>query len=145
MIKVLLDTCIVIDALQSREPFAQSAQNIFLATATDQCQAFLTAKEITDIYFLAHHALHSKESTEQVISKLFSLFTILDTTAEDVEQAIALPLSDYEDGVMVETAIREKMDCLVTRNLKGYQKAPFTIYSPEEFLTHINYEAPSEN
>lgn len=142
MIKVLLDTCVVIDALQAREPFALSAQNIFLAAATDQCQACLTAKEMTDIYYLTHHALHSKEGTEQVISKLFSLFTILDTTAEDVEQAIALPLSDYEDGVMVETAIREKMDCLVTRNLKDYQKAPFTIYSPEEFLTHINYKIP---
>ena len=29
--RVLLDTCVVIDALQSREPFYEEAQEIFLA------------------------------------------------------------------------------------------------------------------
>ena len=31
--RALIDTCIVIDALQNREPFAENAQQIFLAVA----------------------------------------------------------------------------------------------------------------
>ena len=32
--RVLIDTCIVIDALQSREPFCVAAQKIFIAAAS---------------------------------------------------------------------------------------------------------------
>ena len=31
--RALIDTCIIIDALQAREPFAEDAQQIFLAVA----------------------------------------------------------------------------------------------------------------
>ena len=42
--RALIDTCIVIDALQSREPFFKEAQEIFLGTANKQFEGFLTAK-----------------------------------------------------------------------------------------------------
>ena len=31
--RALIDTCVIIDALQNREPFAEDAQKIFLAVA----------------------------------------------------------------------------------------------------------------
>ena len=34
---------------------------------------------------------------------------------------------------MTETAIRSKMDCIITRNKKGYAKAEIPIYAPIEF------------
>lgn len=34
--RVLVDTCIIIDALQSRVPFAEAAQKIFIYTANKQ-------------------------------------------------------------------------------------------------------------
>ena len=49
--------------------------------------------------------------------------------------ALSSTISDYEDAVMIETGIREKMDCIVTRNLKDHKKAKFTVYSPEEFCS----------
>ena len=38
-----------------------------------------------------------------------------------------------EDAVMTETAIRSKMDCIITRNKKDYTKAEIPIYDPIEF------------
>lgn len=57
--RVLLDTCVVIDALQSREPFYEEAQEIFLAAANRRIDGFLTAKAVTDIYYLTHRLTHS--------------------------------------------------------------------------------------
>ncbi|MCI9490534.1 MAG: PIN domain-containing protein, partial [Dorea sp.] len=37
------------------------------------------------------------------------------------------------DAVMTESAIREEMDCIVTRNLGDYKKAALPVYSPEVF------------
>ena len=47
--KALLDTCVVLDALQEREPFREDAQAIVLAAANRTFDGFLTAKSVTDI------------------------------------------------------------------------------------------------
>ncbi len=135
--RALIDTCIVIDALQSRKPFCREAQEIFLGAANEQFEGFLTAKSITDIYYLTHRCTHSDKDTRQILNKLFCLFGLLDTTGIDCLKAVSSPLSDFEDAVMAESAIREEMDCIVTRNLDDYKKAALPIYSPEEFLLNM--------
>ena len=57
-----------------------------------------------------------------------------DTSASDIFHALASETSDFEDAVMIETALRFHADCIVTRNIKDYKKSPVPIYSPEEFL-----------
>lgn len=43
-------------------------------------------------------------------------------------------MSDYEDAVMAETAVRSEMDCIVTRNIKDFEAASLKIYQPDAFL-----------
>lgn len=52
---------------------------------------------------------------------------------EDIFHALSSDISDFEDAVMTETAIRSKMDCIITRNKKDYTKAGIPIYDPIEF------------
>ena len=130
----LIDTCIIIDALQSREPFNKDAETIFLSVANRRCVGFLTANSVTDIYFLMHKALHSAAETRKALSILFSLFEIIDTCGIDCRKALTSGVSDYEDAVMIETAARAEIDCIVTRNLKDYAGAPMPVYSPTQFI-----------
>uniref|UniRef100_UPI002F40C501 PIN domain-containing protein n=1 Tax=Sporofaciens musculi TaxID=2681861 RepID=UPI002F40C501 len=80
---------------------------------------------------------HSDKETRQILNKLFCLFGLLDTAGMDCRKAVSSNLSDFEDAVMTESAIREEMDCIVTRNLGDYKKAALTVYSPEEFLLNM--------
>ena len=130
----LIDTCIIIDALQSREPFSKDAETIFLSVANRRCVGFLTANSVTDIYFLMHKALHSAAETRKALGILFSLFDIIDTCGIDCRKALTSGVSDYEDAVMIETAARAEIDCIVTRNLKDYAGAPMPVYSPTHFI-----------
>ena len=130
----LIDTCIIIDALQSREPFSKDAETIFLSVANRRCVGFLTANSVTDIYFLMHKALHSAAETRKALGILFSLFEIIDTCGIDCRKALTSGVSDYEDAVMIETASRAEIDCIVTRNLKDYAGAPMPVYSPTQFI-----------
>ena len=130
----LIDTCIIIDALQSREPFSKDAETIFLSVANRRCVGFLTANSVTDIYFLMHKALHSAAETRKALGILFSLFEIIDTCGIDCRKALTSGVSDYEDAVMIETAARAEIDCIVTRNLKDYAGAPLPVYSPTQFI-----------
>lgn len=135
--RALIDTCIIIDALQNREPFAADAQAIFLAAANKQFDGFLTANCMTDIYYLTHRKTHNDKETRQILNKLLYLFDLLDTTAMDCRHALLSSMTDFEDAVMVESAIRCNLDCIVTRNIKDYEKALLPVYSPAAFSAHI--------
>ena len=132
--RVILDTCIIMDAIQNREPFAEDAKNIVRAAANKWFTGCITAKSSTDIYYLTHRCTHSDKNTRAILTKLFILFDVVDTAGMDARKAISSQVSDYEDAVMIETAMREDADCIVTRNIKDYSKSPVPVYDPAEFL-----------
>ncbi|MBO5104067.1 MAG: PIN domain-containing protein [Ruminococcus sp.] len=141
--KILFDTCIIIDALQNREPFAENAQELFLYVANRKLDGFITAKSTTDIYYLMHRCTHSDVETRSVLKRIFWLFELLDTAGTDCKYAVSSEVSDYEDAVMIETALRTGMDGIVTRNVKDYSKSSVNVYTPEELiekLTEISEE-----
>lgn len=138
--RVLIDTCIIIDALQSRIPFAEAAQKLFIYSANKQFEGYITAKSVTDIYYLTHRLTHSDAETRKILSKLFILFHLLDTTSLDCRKAISSEIDDYENAIMVETAVRSQMDCIVTRNEKDYMKSSVKIYGPSDFLKLLEEE-----
>lgn len=132
------------DVLQNREPFAADAQAIFLAAANQQIQAYITAKSVTDLYYLTHRLTHSDYETRDILAKLLCLFDLLDTAAIDCRQALASEMSDYEDAVMAATAVRTEMDCIVTRNRKDYTKAKVAVYTPHELIQQLAEESTQD-
>lgn len=136
--RALIDTCVIVDALQSRKPFCEAAQAIFLAAANNRFIGCITAKSSTDIYYLTHRHLHDDKASRSVLTKLFTLFEVLDTAGADCRHAIPSAISDYEDAVMVETAIRTEADCIVTRNLRDYAKSSVPICAPDDFLRKLD-------
>lgn len=136
--RALIGTCIIIDALQNREPFAEGAKALFLAVANRHCSGFVTTKSITDIYYLLHRYTHSDKDTRSILNTLSRLFDILDTTGVDCRKAISADIADYEDAIMIETAIRSGMACIITRNLKDYSKASIPVYHPVDFIKLLN-------
>lgn len=142
--RVLVDTCVIIDALQSRVPFAEAAEKIFIYSANKHFEGYITAKSVTDIYYLIHRFTHNDAETRKILSKLFTLFHLLDTTSLDCRKAISSEITDYEDALMVETAIRSEMDCVITRNVKDYMKSSFKVYEPSGFLKLLEVEKEPE-
>lgn len=135
--KTLFDTCVVIDVLHHREPFWQDAYKCFLAVANQQTEGYVTAKAFTDICYLTHRQTHDEQATRDILSNLLLVFDLLDTTGADCRRALTAKGPDYEDSVMIETAARTGMDCIVTRNVRDYQGAPMPVYTPAELLAML--------
>ncbi len=138
--RALLDTCVILDALQSREPFCKEAQELFLSAANNLYVGCITAKAATDIYYLMHRHTHSDKASREVLSKLFSLFEVSDTAGIDCRRAIPSPVADFEDAVMIETAARAEADCIVTRNPDDLAKSSVPVFIPKDFLRKIMSE-----
>ena len=132
--RALIDTCVAIDFLQKRTPLDQAAYKLFSLTAIGCFSGFLTAKSITDIYYLEHRFTHSDAASRTQISLLLELVGILDTSGDDILRALASDTRDFEDAVMIESALRGHMDYVITRNTKDYEKAPLPVCTPDDFL-----------
>ena len=132
--RALVDTCVVMDAIQDRAPFAEDAKQVFRAVANNWFTGCITAKSVTDIYYLSHRCTHSDEKARLILSKLFLLFDVVDTAGMDVRRALSSGFPDFEDAVMMETAIREEAGCIITRNLKDYKQSSVPVYTPGAFV-----------
>lgn len=134
---VLIDTNTILDAMLARSPFKVEAQRLFLLTAEEKMHAFITASSVTDIYYLLRKHIHSDIECKQALFKLFTLFGIVDVTADDCERALELPMADYEDALITVCAKRAKIDYIITRNVKDFIKSPVKAISPNYFLENL--------
>lgn len=132
--KILIDTNVIIDALTSREPWNESAEKIFIMAANHIINMYITASSATDIYYLVRKHLHDTNMAKQIMGKLYSLTGILEVTGSDCVDALASPITDYEDAVVARVAANAEMDYIVTRNVKDFQKGMVKVILPGEFI-----------
>ena len=136
--RALLDTNVIVDVLQRREPWYDAGSKIFIAIANKQVTGCITAKEVADIHFFARKQFRGQENVDekarQVLSKLLAPFEVVDTLATDCHDAMGIPNNDYEDALMIASAQRSDVDCIVTRNCEHYRGSFVKIFTPEQFL-----------
>ena len=142
--KALLDTNVIVDTLQRREPMFVASSKVIIAIASNQLQGYVTSKEIADIHYFSRKQFAGQEGVDkkarQVIEGLLLFLDIVDTTGEDCKKALAVENNDYEDAIMISSAVRSNMDCIITRNPKHFKTSPIPIYSPEDFLQLLKPE-----
>lgn len=136
--KILVDTNVIIDALTGREPFREVAEQIFMLAANQIEDMFITASSATDIYYLIRKYLHNTDQAKNTISKLYELFHILDVTSSDCREALSSGVKDYEDAVVASCADRNRMDYIVTRNIKDYEQSKVKALLPDELLKLVS-------
>lgn len=138
--KILVDTNIIIDTLTGREPFRESAEQIFILAANQIEDMYITASSATDIYYLVRKHLHNTEQFKNTMFKLYQLFGILDVTAKDCQDALLLDMKDYEDAVISCCAKRNQMDYIVTRNIKDYEHSKVKVLLPDDFIRLVSQD-----
>ena len=137
--RVLIDTNVILDVLQSREPWYKEGQTIFLAAANHVITGCITAKQAADIHFFSRKQFAGQENTDEkarkILAGIFSLFEVLDSLAEDSLNAIGITNGDYEDAMMIETAARSGMECIITRNTTHFTAGKVPVYTPDVFIS----------
>lgn len=115
MIRALLDTNIVLDALGNRQPFAEDARQLFTMAENGQYEAFLTANTITDIYYVSRKRM-PENIIRRHLSSLMKLFDVLPVEVSDCQIALDSQITDYEDALLATIANRWKIDYIITRD-----------------------------
>ena len=129
--RVLIDTNIVLDFLQEREPFVEDAVMLFARIDPGEVEGFIAATTITNIYYIVRRAagvMVAQDAIAQVLTDLH--ICAVDRTI--LEQAIALNFQDFEDAVQYACGMAHGVDAIVTRDASGFVNAGIPVMSPGE-------------
>lgn len=137
MIKVVIDTCVIIDLLDKKEGAYEDAYEVFFAAAGDKIAGYITAKTVSEVYCLTRQRT-SQEITKEIINKLINILPIIDTLAADCENALFTDMTDYDKSVLSETAYRCGCEYIITRNIQNYSGSKVKAILPGEFLKLIS-------
>ncbi|BAZ10798.1 hypothetical protein NIES4071_26220 [Calothrix sp. NIES-4071] len=129
--RVLIDTNVVLDFLQEREPFVEDAAMLFEKVDAGEVEGFIAATTITNIYYIVRRAAGTEKALEAIIQVLTDLH-ICAVERTILEQAIALNFRDFEDAVQCACAIAHGVDAIVTRDASGFVGSEIPVMSPRE-------------
>lgn len=112
---ILLDTNIILDALQERHPFDMPAKEILLRGQGGEFSCLITANATADIFYLYSKA-RDVNTASTALDFLLTTYQVVSITHEDCMEALALPLSDYEDALVTVCAKKANADYIITRD-----------------------------
>ena len=133
--RILVDTNVILDAILSRQPNAESAKNIITLFNNHKMKGYITANSIADIFYLAQKVL-DKVKAKEILRSLLRIFLIISVDSIDCHKALDLPLEDFEDALVLICADKIKLDYVLT-NDKGFLKISnplVPVISPEDLL-----------
>ena len=132
--KIVLDTNVIIDAFASREPWNADAEEIFLLASKEKLEVVICASAVTDIFYICNKVFHNNTKARKVIKTLLNLFNVEDVKKKDLQNALSLDISNFEDALVCALANRVSAQFIVTRNTGDFAKSPVKAITPQEFL-----------
>jgi len=131
---VILDTNVIMDALQERQPFDVEAKEILLRAQNAEFTCYFTANAATDIFYIYSRA-RDLRSARQVLDFLLATYKIVSVTHEDCVNAMAIPIEDFEDALVSVCAKKVEADFIISRDEKFLKhNSPVKVIEPKDFL-----------
>ena len=132
--KVFIDTNVIIDILEQRDPFFNDSYRIIQLGLQGELETFMSAGAVTDVFYIISRSIHDTKKAKEKIITLTTLINVCDTTIADIKAALILSINDFEDAVVAAIAKREKADYIVSRNEIDFSGSPVPTISTNQLL-----------
>ena len=133
---ILIDLNILLDVLQKREPFFEASASLLAAVETGRVRGYVVAHGITTLFYLVQKD-KSAAQARALITNLLQFLKIAPVNQSTIEQAFNLDFRDFEDAVQMMAAVQCKLDCLITRDIKGYRPALLPVMQAIDYLAGL--------
>ena len=142
--KSLLDTNIILDVLLARQPFLLHSKAVWQTCDDGIIQGYVSESSLTDIYYIARR-IAGQAQARNAVEVCLSAFTVCTIDQAVLDFALTLCGSDFEDDVLIATAVQADIDAIVTRNPNDFTHSPIAVYSPESLLNYLKDNGPGKN
>ena len=132
MTRLFLDTNIVVDLLDRREPFCHDAARIFTMAYNREVQIVMSPMTFTTASFLLRK--HGTEGVRSLLSNFRQLSHVATVNEQTIDDSLASQFKDFEDAVQYYAAIKSKADIIITRNGKDFAHSKIPVMTASEYL-----------
>lgn len=139
MKRLLFDTNVVLDVLLDRQPHVEASAAAWAAVETGVAEGLLAAHAVTTIHYLVRKEMGSGQA-KRILSAILRVFRVAAVDGAVVQEALQLPLSDFEDAVTAAAARLAGCACIVTRDPKGFRGSPVRSLTPEAVMPLLGRE-----
>ena len=133
--RILIDTNVILDILQKREPFFADSYRALRKAIESDAECLLSASAATDIFYMLRKALGSAQQAKEQIEKLAQLVSFADVQGMDIHTALMREMPDFEDAVVDAVAERNGASYILTRNIKDFAGSVVPAILPVDFWT----------
>jgi predicted nucleic acid-binding protein len=132
MKKVFLDTNIIVDLIADRKPFSKYSIEIFKKAEEKKIKLFTSSHSIATTHYLLKKYLE-EEILRDVLYNLLDYVTVIAVDTDVLKKGLRSKHKDFEDSIQILCASSvEKIDCIVTRNIKDFRDSEILVLTPDE-------------
>ena len=135
MTRLFLDTNIVVDLLERREPFCQDAVKLFTMAYNKLVQLVVSPMTYSTASFLLRK--HGSKGVRNLLANFRQLSRVATTNERTVDDSLASQFKDFEDAMQYYTALRAKADVIITRNGKDFTASKIPVMTAAEYLATL--------
>ena len=137
MKRVFVDTNIIVDLIADRKPFSKFAVEIFEKAERNEIQLFTSSHSIATTHYLLKKYLEEKQ-LRNVIYSVLEYIQIIAIDQDIIKKGLKSKHKDFEDALQILCAYNiEKLDYIVTRNIKDFKDSEIPAFPPDELLTKL--------
>jgi predicted nucleic acid-binding protein len=137
MRNLFLDTNILVDLLADRKPFSKFAVEIFSAAEKKQVILYTSSHSIATTYYLLKKYLEDK-SLREALTGLIEYVKVIPIDSSMINKGLKSKQRDFEDALQLYAASSiQRMDCIVTRNIKDFKGSEIPALSPDEICAQL--------
>ena len=139
MMRVFLDTNVVLDVLGERKPFVEHAKPIWMLAERGRITGLVSALSFSNIFYILRKYADAGTAI-QSLRYLRANFTPAPCDQSVIDHALASDFADFEDAIQYFCARNAEAECIVTRDAGHFRSAAIPVLSPEQFLATHSFE-----
>jgi predicted nucleic acid-binding protein len=134
---VFADTDVCLDLLAERYPFYNGSARLFSRADHKKIVVAVSSLSFSNIHYILRQE-HSAPESKKILSRFKTLVKVLAVDEKIIQLALESSFKDFEDAIQYFTAERNKIDTILTRNLKDYKESVLPVMTPDSYLKTLS-------
>lgn len=142
MLRIVLDTNILLDVAQRREPWFDASKRLIEAGKDHrQMSAAVASLSLKDVYFIISKRANEGEA-RAFLSFIMQSCEVLNVGAKTCAMALSGPEPDFEDGLIAAAAVEAGADAIISRDEAAFNNLPIPKINPKLFADFFLMPSP---
>lgn len=134
-----MDTDVCLDLLTARNPFSESAKQIFYLAEQKRCNAFVSGISFSNLFYLISKWENSSSAFDK-LTKLRKIVSIAKVGEAEIDLSLETRWSDFEDSLQFHSALFHRCDAIISRNQSDYKNSSIPVFDPADFLQTFTFQ-----